>query len=157
MKNELRLVVTQDSKGNPLTIVTNDFKMSAEEISDIYRHRWQIELFFKWLKQHAQIKHLYGKSETAVTNQILIALMTYCVLVLLKLKAGYAGPLLVIQRLLITCRFEPFTSFIRKLYGKQRHPRRRLKHDEIYRLTETQVMTGDTELLYDMTIDPVIL
>lgn len=39
MKHELRLVVTQDSKGNPITIVTNDFKMSAEEISDIYRYR----------------------------------------------------------------------------------------------------------------------
>lgn len=157
MKNELRLVVTQDSEGNPITIVTNDFKMSVEEISDIYRHRWQIEIFFKWLKQHTQIKHLYGKSETAVTNQILIGLMTYCVLTLLKQKVGYSGPLLAIQHLLTTCRFESFASFIRRLHGNHRPPRRRLKHDEIYRLTEEQVMSGETELLNDTTIDPVIL
>lgn len=49
---------------------------------------WQIELFFKWLKQHAQIKHFYGTSEIAVINQLLLALMTYTALVLLKLDRG---------------------------------------------------------------------
>ncbi|TYL13594.1 hypothetical protein MTAT_09900 [Moorella thermoacetica] len=41
-------------------IVTNDFKLTAEELSELYRNRWQIELFFKWIKQHLQVKHFYG-------------------------------------------------------------------------------------------------
>lgn len=52
MNYELRLMTTEDLDGNPIMIVTNDFQLSAEEIGDIYRYRWKIELFFKWIKQH---------------------------------------------------------------------------------------------------------
>lgn len=51
MKHPLRLIHTRDSEGNQIIIVTNDFSLDAFEISEIYRLRWQVELFFKWLKQ----------------------------------------------------------------------------------------------------------
>jgi IS4 transposase len=54
--NVLRLIETLDSKGNRIRIITNRFDLEAEELSDIYRWRWQIELFFKWIKQHVKIK-----------------------------------------------------------------------------------------------------
>ncbi|WP_045577352.1 IS4 family transposase, partial [Desulfosporosinus sp. I2] len=51
MEHDLRLVITKDTEGKAIMILTNDFDMTAEEIGDIYRYRWQIELFFKWIKQ----------------------------------------------------------------------------------------------------------
>lgn len=122
MNHEVRLVITEDLEGKPIVIVTNDFNLSAEEISDIYRYRWKIELFFKWIKQHLQIKHLFSKGKLGVENQIYIALMTYCLLQLIKLKAGFKGNLLAIKRLLLTCLHEPFTDFVRKLYAKGKRP-----------------------------------
>jgi IS4 transposase len=85
-ENVFRLIETEDSQGNPIRIITNRFDGSAEEIGDIYRSRWAIELFFKWLKQHVRIKQFYGMSETAVQNQIYIALIMFCLLVLVQLE-----------------------------------------------------------------------
>lgn len=150
MENELRVVITQDMEGNPVMILTNDFTMSAEEISAIYRSRWQIELFFKWMKQHLKVKHFYGKSKTAVENQLLISLITYCLMLLVKIKTGYRGPLLDIQRLLTTCLFEPFTSFVRKLYrkGKTTKGRRRQDPERVYEETLNQVLSGKLNNLF---------
>lgn len=108
MDHPLRRIETEDIEGNLVIIITNDFKLSAEEIGDIYRYRWQIELFFKWIKQHMHVKHFYGLSQQAVETQLYIALVTYCLLKLIKLKTGYEGPLLNIRRLLNTCLYEPF-------------------------------------------------
>jgi IS4 transposase len=76
MMHLLRLVETTDTQGNIIRIIMNDAKVSAEEISDLYRYRWQIELFFKWMKQHLVVKQLFGQSEQAVVNQIYIAMIT---------------------------------------------------------------------------------
>lgn len=160
MKYPLRLVETEDTQGNPVIIITNDFKLETEEISTIYRYRWQIELFFKWIKQHLRVKHFYGMSEQAVKNQIFIALITYCLLMLMKLKVGYKGPLLTIKRLIHTCLCEPFTSFVKKLYRKPQRSskgRRRVAHETIYQATVRQVIAGETDLLNDLSYDPVIL
>lgn len=156
MKHPLRLIETEDTHGKPVVIVTNDFNLNAVEIGDIYRHRWQIELFFKWIKQHLHVKHLYGTSQQAVENQIFIALITYCLLVLLKLKTGYNGRLLDIKRLLDTCLYEPFTSFVKKLYRDPQRTsrgRRRIDHEAIYQETVRQVMAGETDYLYTLTYD----
>ncbi|NLI91484.1 MAG: IS4 family transposase [Peptococcaceae bacterium] len=160
MKHELRLVVTKDTQGNPVMILTNVFDKSAEEIGSIYRNRWKIELFFKWIKQHLQIKHLYGQSPAAVVNQIMIALITYCALMLMKLKSGYQGTLLQVTRILRECLYEEFSVFVRKIhckYGKSTKGRRRLKHEILFEATEKQVEAGEFYLLNDLTYDPVIL
>ncbi len=77
MKHLLRMVQTEDSQGNLLFLVTNRFDLSCDEISDMYRSRWAIETFFKWMKQHLRIKHFHGQSDRAVHNQIWIALIAF--------------------------------------------------------------------------------
>ncbi|AKX94897.1 hypothetical protein MTHERMOG20_26120 [Moorella thermoacetica] len=160
MKHPLRLITTEDTQGQPVVIVTNDFQLKAEELSEIYRNRWQIELFFKWIKQHLQVKHFYGKSEQAVENQLFIALITYCLMVMLQLKAGYRGPLLTIKRLIRTCLYEPFTFFVQALHRKPQHStrdRRRVDYERIYQETVRQVLAGEAGYLNDVTCDPLVL
>jgi len=157
MKHKLRVITIDDSVNEPFSIVTNDFNRSAEEFSEIYRYRWQIELFFKWLKQHAQIKHFYGTSETAVINQLLLALMTYCALVLLKLEIEDKRDLLNLQRIAISCLFESYDSFLEKLRRKWGSGSRRINYDRIYKMTVHQIMNEETHWLNDLTYDPVIL
>ena len=84
MEHPLQLITTVDSEGNEISIVCNDAKLSAKEISDPYRTRWQIELFFRWCKQHLVLKRLYRKSQRAVFNQIYIAMITFCLTLLMK-------------------------------------------------------------------------
>jgi hypothetical protein len=159
MKNRLRLIEVQDTQEESIIIITNDFKITAEEIADIYRNRWQIELFFKWIKQNLRIKHFYGLSPWSVENQILIALMSYCLLLLLKLKTCYKGSLLTIKRLLHTCLLEPFTSFVKKLYRptkKSKGRRRKVDHETIFQQTLRQVMQGEADFLDDLSYDPII-
>lgn len=76
-----RIEVARENKA-PLVLATNDLKSSALTIAEHYRHRWQIELFFKWIKQHLSIKRFLGHSENAVRIQILTALIAYLLAVL---------------------------------------------------------------------------
>jgi len=158
MRHNLRLIETKDTEGNQVLILTNDFERNAEELGDIYRHRWQIEIFFKWIKQHLTVKHLYSTGYQAVENQIFIALITYCLLALLKIETGFNGSLRTIQRLLKTCLFEPFDSFLRKLFkeiNRISKGRRKIDHQEIFEATLRQVISG--KYFDDLTFNPVIL
>jgi len=76
----LKRVIVQRENSSPLILVTNDLKRSSSEIADLYKQRWQIELFFKWIKQNLKIKKFLGRSENAVKTQICIALCTYILL-----------------------------------------------------------------------------
>ena len=159
MQYPLRLIETEDTEGKPVIIITNDFELSAEELSDIYRYRWQIELFFKWIKQHFCVKHFYGLSQQAVENQLLIALIIYCLMMLLKMKTGYEGPLLRIKMLLHTCLYVEFSEFARKLHlksGRCSRGRRRIDHEKVYNITVEQVLQGEADHLDDLTYDPII-
>jgi IS4 transposase len=98
MENVLRLIHSVDSEGNPVAILTNRFDLSADEIGQIYRERWAIETFFKWMKQHVRIKTFYGTSERAVMNQVWMALIAFCLLVLMKLETGTKHSLLELCR-----------------------------------------------------------
>ena len=73
----LRRVVVKDDTGKRLVFLTNNFTLKPELIADLYRQRWQVELFFKWIKQHLRIKVFFGTSENAVKTQIWIAISTY--------------------------------------------------------------------------------
>jgi len=132
MENELRLIQTKDTKGNIIVIVTNDFKISAQEISEIYRHRWQIELFFKWLKQHLKVKKFYGKSPNAVYAQLWLALITYCLLLLTKTSSSADITLLELQRLLEVMLFKEYILFLEALrrQSKRASLRRRRKRTD---------------------------
>ena len=64
--------------------LTNNFELSAIEIALLYKYRWQIELFFKWIKQHLKIKRFWGESENAVKTQIWIAICNYLLVAIIK-------------------------------------------------------------------------
>ena len=66
------------------TILTNDLESDALTIALLYKYRWSIELFFKWLKQHLKIKRFWGTSENAVRIQIYCAIITYCLVAIVQ-------------------------------------------------------------------------
>lgn len=72
-----KITVSRPDKKTPLVIATNDMVRSAKEIADLYKQRWGIELFFKWIKQHLQVKKFLGRTKNAVKIQIYCAIITY--------------------------------------------------------------------------------
>jgi len=81
----LRRVRIKDlSSGKSLVLLTNNFSLPALSITALYRYRWQIELFFKWIKQHLRIKAFFGTSENAVKTQIWIAVSVYVLVAIIK-------------------------------------------------------------------------
>lgn len=163
MRNNLRLLEIPDDNDPDkiIRIITNDLERSTKEISDIYRNRWQIELFFKWIKQHLHVKVFYGFSENAVKVQIWLALITYLLLSLLKKEVKTHKSLLTVQRMLDTYKYKPLKKFIKKLKrppSRRSRGRKKIDYDKIFKYTYRQVMAGETELLNDDTVyDPVIL
>jgi hypothetical protein len=88
---EFRLVVYEDYETSVVySFMTNDFNLSALTIAELYRERWKIELFFKWIKQHLHIKAFYGTSPNAVYCQIWIAICTYLLIAIAKKKLDLA-------------------------------------------------------------------
>lgn len=86
-----RLVVYEDFATNIVyTFITNDFDLPALTIAELYRERWKVELFFKWIKQHLRIKSFYGTSPNAVHCQIWIAICTYLLMAIAKKKLKLA-------------------------------------------------------------------
>ena len=73
--------------GNRYYFLTNHFLLSAKTVAEIYRARWQVELFFKWIKQHLRIKTFIGTSENAVMSQVYVAMITYLLLSYLKFSS----------------------------------------------------------------------
>lgn len=80
----LREILVERENKEPLRLVTNDMERSAEDIAQLYKKRWQIELFFKWIKQNLKIKTFLGRSENAVRIQLYVALIAFLLLRLLK-------------------------------------------------------------------------
>ena len=89
--DELRIVKALDpDTGELITFITNNFEFNPLEIANIYRHRWDIEVFFKWIKQNITIKSLWGYSENAVKTHLWVAISAY--LLLAKIKADTKSP-----------------------------------------------------------------
>lgn len=81
----LRLIRYWDEEqGREFMFLTNAFGLSALLVAKLYKNRWQIELFFKWLKQHLRIKKFWGTSENAVKTQIYVAVITYCLVAIVQ-------------------------------------------------------------------------
>lgn len=117
-ENYFRLLKVIDSKGNELHLITNRFDLSAEEISEMYKSRWAIELFFKWIKQHLSIKKFYGQSEWAIQNQVFIALIVFCLHVLVQIETRSKRKTLQISRYLRAALWKPANVWLRKIEGK---------------------------------------
>ncbi|MES7047935.1 IS4 family transposase, partial [Cutibacterium acnes] len=112
MKNKLRMIETMDGRGKPVRIITNRFDLTAEEIGDLYRSRWQIEIFFRWVKQNLKLTRFYGTEEKAVMNQIWACLIAYCLLLLMKLELATEKTLKELLDLLKTLLWKPWVTFI---------------------------------------------
>jgi hypothetical protein len=89
-----------------LTFITNHFTLPAITIADLYRCRWQVELFFKWIKQHLRIKAFYGTSINAVKTQIWIAISVYTLIAIIKKKLKIDLSLYTILQILSVTLFE---------------------------------------------------
>ena len=86
--------------------LTNNFELSAKTVADLYRHRWQIELFFKWIKQHLKIQVFWGYSFNAVKTQICIAIATFLLVAIMKKELKIKRDLYEILQILSVSQFE---------------------------------------------------
>ncbi len=104
---KLRRIRYFDSKSNKhLVFLTNNFSLPAETIAELYRNRWQVELFFKWIKQHLRIKAFYGTTENAVKTQIWIAISVYVLVAIVKKTLNLDHSLYTILQVLSVTLFE---------------------------------------------------
>ena len=103
----LRLVSYRDpGTGKRLKFLTNNFTLTALTIAQIYKQRWQVELFFKWIKQHLRIKASFGVSENAVKTQIWIAISVYVLVAIVRKRLKLDSSLYQILQILSVIPFE---------------------------------------------------
>lgn len=107
----------QDTKKR-LVFLTNNFSLGSRTIADLYKCRWQVELFFKWIKQHLRIKSFFGYSENAVKTQIWIAISTYVLVAIMKKRLGLEQSLYTILQVTSISLFEkdPFYQIVNDSY-----------------------------------------
>ena len=101
-----RIVIRDRETGERMTFLTNNFALKPELIAELYRQRWQVELFFKWIKQHLRIKAFPGTSENAVKTQIWIAICTYVLIAIMKKRLKLSHSLYEILQILSLTMFE---------------------------------------------------
>jgi hypothetical protein len=98
---QLRRIGYKDAvTGKHYVFLTNNFKLAAKTIADIYKARWQVELFFKWIKQNLKIKSFVGRSKNAVMTQIWIAMCVYLLIAFLKFQSSLTKSMQQLLRLL---------------------------------------------------------
>jgi hypothetical protein len=103
----LRKVSYYDAESDKrLKFLTNNFTLPALTIAQIYKQRWQVELFFKWIKQHLRIKAFYGTSENAVKTQIWTAVSVYVLVAIVRKRLGLEASLYQILQILSLTLFE---------------------------------------------------
>ena len=111
---KLRRIKYYDMKTEKVYIfLTNNFNLPALTITELYRYRWQVELFFKWIKQHLRIKTFLGTSQNAVKTQIWIAVSVYVLVAIIKKKLNIKSSLYTILQILSLTVFE--TTSIKQL------------------------------------------
>jgi hypothetical protein len=103
----LRRIKYHDSKTDKtFNFLTNNFTIPAQTVADLYRYRWHVELFFKWIKQHLRIKAFFGTSENAVKSQIWIAISVYVLVAIIKKQLKLETELYTILQILSLTLFE---------------------------------------------------
>lgn len=103
--------------GKSLVFLTNNFVLPAQTITQLYKCRWQVELFFKWIKQHLRIKTFFGTSENAVKSQIWIAVSVYVLVAIVKKRLDLSASLYEILQILSLTMFEkmPLDQLLSKI------------------------------------------
>jgi len=101
-----RIRYTDPATGKRLVFLTNDFTLPALTIAQLYKARWQVELFFKWIKQHLRIKAFYGTSTNAVKTQVWVAISVYVLVAILKKRLTLPQSLYTILQVLSVTLFE---------------------------------------------------
>ena len=103
----LRRIRFKDAEtGQTLVFLTNNTALPATTIAALYKSRWQVELFFKWIKQHLRIKHFLGNSENAVKTQIWCAISTYVLIAIIKKELQLKASLYTLLQILSVSVFE---------------------------------------------------
>ena len=92
--------------GKTLVFITNNFTLSAATVCALYKSRWQVELFFKWIKQHLRIKRFFGTSENAVKTQIWIAVSVYVLVAIVNKRLHLEASLYTLLQILSVALFE---------------------------------------------------
>ena len=101
-----RIKYHDENTGKTFNFLTNNFAIPAQTVADLYRYRWQVELFFKWIKQHLRIKRFFGTSENAVKAQIWIAISVYVLVAIIKKRLNLSTDLYTILQILSLTLFE---------------------------------------------------
>ena len=109
--DHLRLVRFVDSEGRKYSFLTNNFSIDALTVAGLYKERWKVELFFKWIKQHLHIKAFFGTSENAVKTQVWIAISIYVLMAIVKKELGLKKSLYEILQILSVTVFEKDQQF----------------------------------------------
>jgi len=104
-----RILIYVRLQKRTLEILTNNMEWSAEDVAQMYRSRWQIELFFKWIKQHLRVRGFYGRSENAVRCQVWSAICAYLMVAILKKQLGLTKSLYEILQIISVNPFEKVT------------------------------------------------
>ena len=105
--DKLRRIKYYDKATNTTYVyITNNFQIPAQTIADLYKHRWQIELFFKWIKQHLKIQVFWGYSFNAVKTQICIAISTFLLIAIAKKQLKVKQNLYELLQILQVSQFE---------------------------------------------------
>lgn len=102
----LRRIGYRDSHGKALVFLTNHTRLPALTVCELYRQRWQVELFFKWIKQHLRIKRFFGTSENAVKTQIWIAVAVYVLVAIVRKQLNLPHSLHALLQILSVTPFE---------------------------------------------------
>ena len=101
-----RIRLRDGESGKTLVFLTNQFGLPAATVCALYKSRWQVELFFKWIKQHLRIKQFFGTSENAVKTQIWIAVSVYVLVAIVKKRLKLEASLYTLLQILSVTLFE---------------------------------------------------
>ena len=133
---KLRRIRFTDSENNKkLTFLTNNFILPAYTIAQLYKCRWQIELFFKWIKQHLRIKSFYGRSVNAVKTQIWIAISVYVLVAIIKKQIDLKVSLYTFLQILSVTAFEKVSILqVLREFSDMKQPDDSCKQLELFKL-----------------------
>lgn len=106
-----RVCIFDSEQKRAFVFLSNNFELSAFQIAELYRNRWHIELFFKWIKQNLKIKKFFGHSINAVKTQVWISVATYVLIAIVKKRLALTQPLSEILHVLSVAPFEKMPIF----------------------------------------------